>query len=580
LFPANLCFKMSFTASSSSCLSSSSSSSSSSSFVALSNGEAFIDTNSLIRFANSKLEELQNLWNAIGLTSNEKDIQLKELAEAVRKVYTANIASEKANYEALELQIQQHQSTIAEINEQLQRKPEPVDAGFSSLPLRQQLEAVSSKSSALAKIRDDQMNKVQISLDQLLALRSSLGVPSEPGFETLGHDISDARLVAIQQRIQTAEEDTVVARREVVALVSQISDLVSELCTEEKDFSALDALVVAKNMEALGVHRDTLHNLEVRKKYYSEIKRTRHEMIKVLAHNITTLWSQLFVPQHDTQEFLAKHSGLGLDTIKACEDELARLLELKNKSLKELIGRARTKLFALWDETEVSMEKRREFLPAFSELYTDEFLVAHEEEIVKMEKRAAAMRPLLVLVKERNEILRKRDEYEVKKNDSNKFRIPGLLLEIESFEKQLHKDVPRIEAKLRKEIPAWEAVHGPFEVNGMRFLDRLDQEYEMEKKAKAEAKAAAEAKRSAQRSGATPNAIAVQTPAAKRKIENNSGVANSAQRRPSAARNGVTSQKPNKANAHAARALDMTDTGSTPRKPENTPQNFVTLANI
>lgn len=125
-----------------------------------------------------------------------------------------------------------------------------------------------------------------------------------------------------------------------------------------------------------------------------------------------------------------------------------------------------------------------EFTPAFSDVYSDALLEAHEQEIIRLETLKEQRAPTLALVDRHRSLIAERDELNTSSQDASRLmnkgqkgekRDPGKLLREEKMRKRIAKELPKVTAELRKTLEQWEDEWGrPFYVHGDRYLDNIE----------------------------------------------------------------------------------------------------------
>jgi Ase1/PRC1/MAP65 family protein len=137
----------------------------------------------------------------------------------------------------------------------------------------------------------------------------------------------------------------------------------------------------------------------------------------------------------------------------------------------------------LWDALYFSEEEMLDFTPAFSDVCSDALLSAHEAEIQRLEALKEQRLPILQKIDRHRELVKERDDLQQSSQDASRLmgrgqkgerRDPGKLLREEKMRKRISKELPKIEAELRKTLERWEDEYGrPFLVLGDRYLDEL-----------------------------------------------------------------------------------------------------------
>lgn len=96
-----------------------------------------------------------------------------------------------------------------------------------------------------------------------------------------------------------------------------------------------------------------------------ETKKRREAHIQAMYDQLEALWRRLGVSDADMDAFVEAQRGTTDITIKAYEEELERMLELKRERMGTFIENARTEITKLWDELMVGEEERADFAPFF-----------------------------------------------------------------------------------------------------------------------------------------------------------------------------------------------------------------------
>ena len=273
-----------------------------------------------------------------------------------------------------------------------------------------------------------------------------------------------------------------------VATVAQIADniinLWSELGTPQAQVDSQIVQFAHEAPEQLGLHQDDLKRLTQRRDKLVSEKSQREKKIKELRSNVGSLWDRLGVEDAERKQFLSANRGCGLRAINEFEDELSRLNELKRQNLHLFVEDARFKLQELWDTLYFSEEEMLDFAPAFSDVYSDALLSAHEQEISRLEALKEQRMPILAAVDRHRSLIKEKEELENSSHDASRLmgkgakgekRDPGKLLREEKMRKRIAKELPKVEATLKTTLEAWEDEYGrPFCVHGDRYLDEIE----------------------------------------------------------------------------------------------------------
>lgn len=238
--------------------------------------------------------------------------------------------------------------------------------------------------------------------------------------------------------------------------------------------------------EQLGLHEEDIGRLRQKRDRLSEEKKNREKKLQSLKASVEALWIKLDVDPAETKAFLNQNRGCGVRQINEFEDELARLNELKRQNLHLFVEDSRVKLQELWDSLYFSEDEMLEFTPAFSDVYSDALLEAHEREVARLEVLKEQRAPTLALIDRHKSLIQERNDLATSSQDASRLmmrgqkgekRDPGKLLREEKMRKRIAKELPKVAAEVRKILERWEDEYGrPFLVYGERYLDEMEAE--------------------------------------------------------------------------------------------------------
>lgn len=269
----------------------------------------------------------------------------------------------------------------------------------------------------------------------------------------------------------------------VKTLAEDVVNLWAELGTPQAQTESSIVKNYRDAPEQLGLHVEDMQRLQAKRDRLIEEKRGRERKLKELKVTVEGLWNRLGVEGPDRKKFLAGNRGCGLRAINEFEAELDRLNELKRQNLHLFVEDARYKLQELWDGLYFSEEEMLEFTPAFSDVYSDALLSAHEAEIARLEALKEQRAPTLQLIDRHRSLLKDGEDLKASSQDASRLlmknnkgekRDPTRLLREEKMRKKIAKDLPKVEVELKKILEHWEDEYGrPFLVHGVRYLDEL-----------------------------------------------------------------------------------------------------------
>ena len=296
-------------------------------------------------------------------------------------------------------------------------------------------------------------------------------------------DLSPSYVTALDNEFTRVYEEYTRRLGGAKATAEDIVSLWAELGTPQAQTDSSIVKYYRDAPEQLGLHQQDIRRLETRREKLLEEKCGREWKLKELRSTVEGLWDRLNVEEADRRRFLASNRGCGIRQINEFEAELDRLNELKRQNLHLFVEDARYKLQELWDSLYFSEEEMLEFTPAFSDVYSDALLSAHEDEIARLEALKGQRAPMLQLIDKHRSLIKDRDDLAASSQDASRLlakgnkgekRDPTRLLREEKMRKRIAKDLPKVEVEIKKSLEQWEDEYGrPFLVHGVRYLDEL-----------------------------------------------------------------------------------------------------------
>ena len=297
-------------------------------------------------------------------------------------------------------------------------------------------------------------------------------------------DLSPSYVASLDKEFSRVYEEYTKRTDSVRSIAQDVVNLWAELGTPQAQTEGSIVKYYRDAPEQLGLHEDDLKRLHAKRDRLIEEKKARERRLKELKSTVEGLWDRLGVEEPDRKRFLAGNRGCGLRTINEFESELDRLNELKRQNLHLFVEDARFKLQELWDGLYFSEEEMLEFAPAFSDVYSDALLSAHEAEISRLEALKEQRAPTLQLIDKHRSLVKDRDDLAAASQDASRLlmkpqkgekRDPTRLLREEKMRKRIAKDLPKVEAELKRALERWEDDFGrPFLVHGVSYVEELE----------------------------------------------------------------------------------------------------------
>jgi protein regulator of cytokinesis 1 len=362
-----------------------------------------------------------------------------------------------------------------------------------SFPLNRCLAGLKEKHLQVSKVhkeRFEQVKKIVLALESYSShLESSfikIALPPTSNGSSIPatFDLSPTYITALDDEFVRVYEEYTRRVATVKALAENIVQLWAELGTPQAQTDTAIVQFYRDSPEQLGLHEDDINRLRAKRDKLNQEKTARERRLKELKVAVEGLWDRLGIEEKDRKQFLNSNRGCGIRQINEFEDELVRLNELKRQNLHLFVEDARCRLQELWDGLYFSEEEMLEFTPAFSDVYSDALLSAHEQEIARLEALKEQRAPTLTLIDRHRELVKERNDLQAASQDASRLmmrgqkgekRDPTRLLREEKMRKRIAKELPKVAAELRKVLEKWEDEYGrPFLVHGERYLDELD----------------------------------------------------------------------------------------------------------
>ncbi|KAG4030956.1 hypothetical protein MFRU_010g00840 [Monilinia fructicola] len=457
-----------------------------------------MDTSYLSSQVSTIIDELHGLFDEIGVPSRERESRESELFAALSETLHNQVRLVATEKDDLTEEAHRIITTIKQMEASLEDDKDHLEYESDddlkvTYPLMQCLQGLKEKHKHISKLHKERFEQVK-KLVQALESYSSHLEPSyiqielpptspdasvPPTFDLSNNYVSD-----LDDEFTRVYEEYNRRVALVKATAENIIQLWAELGTPQAQTDSAIVKYYRDAPEQLGLHEDDISRLRMKQSKLLDEKKGREKRLRDLRTTVEALWVKLGVEEPERKRFLNSNRGCGMRQINEFEDELSRLNELKRQNLHLFVEDARYKLQELWDGLYFSEEEMLEFTPAFSDVYSDALLEAHEQEIERLEALKEQRAPTLALIDEHQSLVKDRDDLQASSQDASRLmmrgqkgekRDPTRLLREEKMRKRIAKDLPKIAAKLRKVLEDWEEEYGrPFMVHGEPYLDKLE----------------------------------------------------------------------------------------------------------
>ncbi|KAL9066949.1 MAG: hypothetical protein Q9157_006971, partial [Trypethelium eluteriae] len=457
-----------------------------------------MDSSYLSQQISTIITQLHGLFDDIGIPSHERESRESNLFSALAETLHNQLRLVSTEKNDLTEQARRLIKTVRQMEASLDDTKQRSDYELEdedlkvSFPLLRCLQGLKEKHNTISKLHRERFEQVKKLVEALESYASHLETSfvkiklpkaSSDGTVSPTFDLSPTYVNALDNEFTRVYEEYNRRLSTVKALADDMISLWAELGTPQAQTDSNVVACARDAPEQLGLHQDDLNRLRGRRDKLVEEKRMREKRLKELRMSVEELWERLGVEERDRKAFLSGNRGCGLRTINEFEDELSRLNELKRQNLHIFVEDARYKLQELWDSLYFSEEEMLEFTPAFSDVYSDALLSAHEAEIARLEALREQRAPTLQMIDRHRTLVKERDDLQASSQDASRLmargnkgekRDPTRLLREEKMRKRIAKELPKLEADLIKVLENWEDEYGrPFLVHGQRYFDEL-----------------------------------------------------------------------------------------------------------
>ncbi|KAJ2905787.1 hypothetical protein MKZ38_004464 [Zalerion maritima] len=460
-----------------------------------------MDTSYLSQQVNTIIGQLHGLFDEIGVPSHDRETREAEVFAALSETLNGQLRKVTTEKNEMIDKAEKMVTTIRQMEESLDdrkarrnyRESTEDDDLQVTFPLTRCLQVLKEKQGHISRLHRERYEQVKKLVEALESYSSHL----EPTFVKIplppsganqavppNFDLSPTYVDKLDAEFTRVYEEYVRRVGMIKAMSEQIISLWAELGTPQAQTDAGIVKYYRDSPEQLGLHEADLARLRSKRDRLSDEKKNREKRLQSLRSAVDTLWAKLGIDESETKAFLNANRGCGIRQINEFEDELARLNDLKHQNLHLFVEDARCKLQELWDTLYFSEDEMLEFTPAFSDVYSDALLEAHEREISRLEALKEQRAPTLALVDRHRTLVHDRDELAASSQDASRLmmrgqkgekRDPTRLLREEKMRKRIAKELPKIAVELKKLLENWEDEWGrPFLVHGESYLDIIE----------------------------------------------------------------------------------------------------------
>ncbi|KAF5178458.1 65-kDa microtubule-associated protein [Thalictrum thalictroides] len=452
----------------------------------------------------SLLQQLQNIWDEVGESDEERDKMLLQLEQECLDVYRRKVEQAAKSRASLLQALADARSELSKIVLALGEKTFAEVPNRATGTIKEQLEAITPMVKQLWKQKEERTKEfadVQLQIQKLcgeisgnLKLSEELGKPMVD--ET---DLSLKRLEGFHSHLQELQREKTERLHKVLDLVSTVHDLCIVLGVDFLSYitEVHPSLNDSVGLQSKSISDDTLSKLSKAVLKLKEDKKQRLEKLQELASQLTDLWNLMDTPKeerdlfdHVTCNILASVDGvtasgaLALDLIEQAETEVERLDQLKASRMKEIAFKKQSDLEDIFTHAhmEIDADAARAKIMALIDSGTVEpsdLLADMDNQIVKAKEEALSRKDILDKVEKWISSCEEESWLEDYNRDDNRYSASrGAHINLKRAEKAriLVNKMPALVDTLVAKTRAWEQGRGTtFTYDGVPLLAMLDE---------------------------------------------------------------------------------------------------------
>ncbi|XP_041792438.1 protein regulator of cytokinesis 1b isoform X2 [Chelmon rostratus] len=460
---------------------------------------------------NKALCHLKDIWEEIGIPEDQRLQRTNVVKDHIKSLLDMMIKEEESLRKRLINSIQTCRTEMEKLYLELQL---PVFEEENGISMLQQEKNIRTQLEALMKEKTRRMQQLKALVDQdqdlcdiLCSMPYGISPDSVPSLEQLEN---------FCQHIANQNAEKAKRYAEFMDLKRQIILYMEEL--DHAPETSFEKDVVCEDEDSFCLSRDNITSLKLLVCQLEERKAENEAICESHREKIQQLWNRLQVPQQEREAFNDHMVTSKKRNLEALQAEVQRLEELKLLNICNVTDAIRSEIAVFWEKCFFSTDQRQAFTPYFSVDFTEELLSLHDAEIQRLKQHYEDHKELFDGVHQWEESWSLFLELEKKATDPTRFtNRGGNLLKEEKQRSELHKSLPKLEKQLKAQIDVWEGEQGrEFLVNNQRFLQYVEERWELHRIEKEKEKQERHLKKSKQTEEDMLYGTAVRTPTKRR----------------------------------------------------------------
>ncbi|XP_057765575.1 65-kDa microtubule-associated protein 1 [Salvia miltiorrhiza] len=452
----------------------------------------------------SLLQQLQQIWDEVGESDEERDKILLQLDQECLDVYKRKVDLAVKSRAHL---LQTLADARVELTNLLSAFGEKTYVGIperTSGTIKEQLEAIAPALEKLWEQKDEKIKEFSDVQSQIQKISAEISGTSDQ-VDNLTVDESDLSLKKLDEfhaQLQDLQKEKSDRLHKVLEFVSTVHDLCAVL---GMDFFTTvtevhPSLNDATGVQSKSISNDTLAGLAKTVLALKEDKKQRLQKLQELATQLIDLWNLMDTPHEERSLFdhvtcnisasvdeVTIPGALALDLIEQAEVEVERLDQLKASRMKEIAFKRQSELEEIFAHAhvEIDSEAAREKILSLIDsgnVEPTELLADMDSQILKAKEEAFSRKEILDKVEKWMSACEEESWLEDYNRDENRYNASrGAHLNLKRAEKAriLVNKIPALVDSLVAKTRAWEQDRGiTFTYDGVPLLAMLD-EYAM-----------------------------------------------------------------------------------------------------
>ncbi|XP_077215338.1 microtubule-associated proteins 65-1 [Tasmannia lanceolata] len=464
----------------------------------------------------SLLQQLQQIWDEVGESDDERDKMLLQLEQECLDVYKRKVDLASTSRAQLLQALADSKAELASLLAALGEKTFTGIPDESTGTIKEQLAAIAPALEQLWEQKGERMKEFADVQSQIQKIHGEIAGNLEHN-ERVGtpavdeNDLSLKKLDEFHSQLQELQKEKSDRLHKVLDFVSTVHDLCAVLGMDF--FSTITEVHPTLNdsigVQSKSISNNTLSMLAKTVLALKEDKSQRLQKLQELATQLSDLWDLMDTPMEERSLFdhvtcnisasvdeVTIPGALALDLIEQAEVEVERLDQLKASRMKEIAHKKQLELEAIYAHAhiEIDSEAAHEKIMALIDsgsVEPSELLSDMDKQIMKAKEEALSRKDILEKVEKWMSACEEESWLEDYNQDDNRYNSSrGAHINLKRAEKArvLVNKIPALVDTLVAKIRAWEEERGfSFAYDGVPLLEMLD-EYAMLRQDREEAK--------------------------------------------------------------------------------------------